>query len=65
MRTKKISNNELSDILKVSLRKLKGLSYDEIFTTHCTYRALKELKDDVITGNTGTNVMNIRVVVIR
>ena len=42
-----------------------GLSYDEIYTTHCTYRALKELKDDVITGNTGTNVMNIRVVVIR
>ena len=30
MRTKKISNNELSDILKVSLRKLKGLSHDEI-----------------------------------
>lgn len=42
----------------------KGITYDEIYTHHGTYNALKSLRDDVITGNTGTNVMNLRVVVI-
>jgi len=41
-----------------------GITFGEIFTKHGTYSALETLRDEVRTGNTGTNVMGLRVVVI-
>lgn len=44
--------------------KASGISFSEIFQTHGTSRPLRELRDAIYTGNTGTNVMNLRVVVV-
>lgn len=44
--------------------KEKGFSIEHIFKTHGTSEPLRVLGDAVYTGNTGTNVMNLRVVVI-
>lgn len=44
--------------------KEQGISISEIFRTHGTSKPLRALHDAVYTGNTGTNVMNLRVVVV-
>ncbi len=44
--------------------KEKGIEFNDIFTRHGTYKALNDLGDAIYTGNTGTNVMNLRVVVV-
>ena len=41
-----------------------GISFSDIFSKHGTSFALSKLNDAIYTGNTGTNVMNLRVVVI-
>lgn len=41
-----------------------GIEFSDIFTKHGTYKALNDLNDAIYTGNTGTNVMNLRVVVV-
>lgn len=48
---------------KECMKKL-GIDYQDIFTKHGTYEALNKLGDGIYTGNTGTNVMNLRVVVV-
>jgi glycerate-2-kinase len=48
---------------KGEMKKL-GIDYQDIFQKHGTYDALNCLHDGIYTGNTGTNVMNMRVVVI-
>lgn len=52
------------DGMTKSAMKNKGITYDEIFAKHGTYSALGKMDDLIFTGNTGTNVMNLRVVVI-
>ncbi|MDD3904436.1 MAG: DUF4147 domain-containing protein [Sphaerochaeta sp.] len=47
-----------------AVMKQKGLQLTEIFKKHGTSAALTELGDAIYTGNTGTNVMNLRVIVI-
>lgn len=42
-----------------------GLNFNDIFSHHGTSDALIKLGDAIYTGNTGTNVMNLRVVVVR
>ncbi|MDI6870815.1 MAG: DUF4147 domain-containing protein [Bacillota bacterium] len=42
-----------------------GLNLEEYLKTHNTLEALGRLNDLVVTGHTGTNVMNLRVVLIR
>lgn len=44
--------------------KALGISINQIFRTHGTAKPLRDLHDAIYTGNTGTNVMNLRVVVI-
>ena len=44
--------------------KEKGFSISDIFKNHGTSVPLRALNDAIYTGNTGTNVMNLRVVVI-
>lgn len=44
--------------------KKKGIDFNDIFTKHGTSEALIKLGDAIYTGNTGTNVMNLRVVVV-
>ncbi|MDY4610550.1 MAG: DUF4147 domain-containing protein [Sphaerochaetaceae bacterium] len=48
---------------KNEMKKL-GIDYQDIFQKHGTYDALNRLHDGIYTGNTGTNVMNLRIVVI-
>lgn len=49
-----------------TLARLKdhGYSIADIFKNHGTSNPLRTLRDAVYTGNTGTNVMNLRVVVV-
>ena len=46
------------------LMKQHGISFSDLFSKHGTSAALLKLQDAIYTGNTGTNVMNLRVVVI-
>lgn len=41
-----------------------GISFSDIFQKHGTSKPLREMRDAIYTGNTGTNVMNLRVVVV-
>ncbi|WP_101910394.1 glycerate kinase type-2 family protein [Marasmitruncus massiliensis] len=41
-----------------------GLSINNALNTHDASNALRLLEDEIITGHTGTNVMNLRVVVV-
>lgn len=41
-----------------------GISFSELFSRHGTSSALQKLNDAIYTGNTGTNVMNLRVVAV-
>lgn len=54
----------ISDGHTLARLKEQGLSIAEIFKTHGTAEPLRKLRDAIYTGNTGTNVMNLRVVVI-
>lgn len=54
----------ISDGYSKEAMKKANIDYQDIFTKHGTYAALNTLHDGIYTGNTGTNVMNLRVVVI-
>ena len=54
----------ISDGFTKKLAVSSGIEYEQLLKKHDSYNALTAMGDALVTGHTGTNIMNIRVVVI-
>jgi glycerate-2-kinase len=55
----------IADASTIQRAKDMGLNLEKMLNAHDSYYALKTLQDEIETGHTGTNVMNLRVLLVR